>query len=72
MIKKVKLPDDASINASVDIDPIPQGFGIVVKPSAALTGLYRNVAQDLIGIAHQVCRYSNATRRNIEADVTAV
>src|SRR6188474_2610919 len=27
---KIKLPDDTSINASVAIGPIPQGFGIQV------------------------------------------
>ena len=65
-IKKVKVPDDAYIDASVDIGPIPQGFGIAVKFTVALPSLERDVAQDLVDRAHQVCPYSNATRGNIE------
>jgi osmotically inducible protein OsmC len=69
-LKKVKVPDDAYIDASVDIGPIPQGFGIAVKLTVALPGLERDVAQDLVDTAHQVCPYSNATRGNIEVTLS--
>ena len=69
-LKKIAVPADASIDASVDIGPIPQGFGIAVKMVIALPGMDRVVAQDLIDTAHQVCPYSNATRGNIEVDLT--
>ncbi len=69
-IKKVAVPDDASIDASVDIGPIPQGFGIAVQMVIRLPGLDRAVAQDLVNTAHQVCPYSNATRGNIEVSLT--
>jgi Ohr subfamily peroxiredoxin len=71
-LKKVKVPDDASIDASVDIGPIPQGFGIAVKLAIALPGLEKSVARDLVDTAHQVCPYSNATRGNIEVDIALV
>lgn len=69
-MKKIAVPADAAIDASVDIGPIPQGFGIAVKMVIDLPGMDRIVAQDLIDTAHQVCPYSNATRGNIEVDLS--
>jgi len=71
-LKKVAVPADASIDASVDIGPIPQGFGIAAKLAISLPGMDRAVAQDLIDSAHKVCPYSNATRGNIDVDLTLV
>ena len=69
-LKKVAVPADAAIDASVDLGPIPQGFGIAVRMVIHLPGLDRAVAQDLITTAHQVCPYSNATRGNIEVGLS--
>jgi lipoyl-dependent peroxiredoxin len=69
-MKKISVPADASIDASVDIGPIPQGFGIAVKMVVNLPGMDRAVAEDLVATAHQVCPYSNATRGNIEVELT--
>jgi len=69
-MKKVAVPADASIEASVDIGPISQGFGIAVQMTINLPGLDRAVAQDLLDTAHQVCPYSNATRGNIVVELT--
>lgn len=69
-LKKVTVPADASIDASVDLGPIPQGFGIAVALVVHLPGLEPAVAQDLVDTAHQVCPYSNATRGNIEVTIT--
>jgi osmotically inducible protein OsmC len=71
-MKKVAVPADASIEASVDIGPIPQGFGIAVQMTINLPGLDRAVGQDLLDTAHQVCPYSNATRGNIVVELTLV
>jgi osmotically inducible protein OsmC len=71
-MKKVAVPADASIEASVDIGPISQGFGIAVQMTIKLPGLDRAVAQDLLDTAHQVCPYSNATRGNIVVELTLV
>lgn len=69
-IKKVPVPSDVAIDASVDIGPIPAGFGIAARLVVHLPGLDRAVAQDLIDSAHQVCPYSNATRGNIVVELT--
>jgi Ohr subfamily peroxiredoxin len=69
-LKKVAVPADAAIDASVDIGPIPAGFGIAARLVISLPGVDRAVAQNLIDTAHQVCPYSNATRGNIEVELT--
>jgi hypothetical protein len=71
-VKKVTVPADASIDASVDIGPIPAGFGISARLAISLPGMDRSVAQDLIDTAHQVCPYSNATRGNIDVEITLI
>ena len=71
-LKKVAVPADASIDASVDLGPIPNGFGIAARLKISLPGIDRAVAQDLVDSAHVVCPYSNATRGNIDVTITVV
>jgi lipoyl-dependent peroxiredoxin len=71
-MKNLSVPADASINASIDIGPIPAGFGISARLAISLPGMDRAVAQDLVDTAHQVCPYSNATRGNIDVELTLV
>jgi lipoyl-dependent peroxiredoxin len=69
-MKKVPVPADASIDASVDIGPIaPAGFGIAARLIVKLPGMERATALDLVNTAHQVCPYSNATRNNIAVEI---
>lgn len=68
-MKKISIPVDASIDASIEIGPIPAGFGIAAKLVINLPGLDRAVATDLVQAAHQVCPYSNATRGNIDVEL---
>jgi Ohr subfamily peroxiredoxin len=65
-LKKVAIPANASIDASVDLGVISAGFGIAVRLAVDLPGLDRSLAQEIIDAAHQVCPYSNATRGNVE------
>lgn len=71
-LKKVAVPVDAAIDASVDIGPIPARFGIAARLDISLPCMDRAVAQDLIDTAHQACPYSNATRGNIVVELTLV
>jgi len=70
--KKVTVPAETSVDASVSIGPVPTGFALAVELAVNLPGLDRAVAQDLIDAAHIVCPYSNATRGNIEVNVHLV
>ena len=69
---KIAIPADVSVDGSVGIGVIPNGFGIEVVLKISLPGMQREAAQDLINRAHIVCPYSNATRNNIDVTLTLV
>ncbi|HYP83523.1 organic hydroperoxide resistance protein [Variovorax sp.] len=68
----VKVPDDVSIDSSVSLGPIREGaaYGIAVKLAVSLPGLDAEQKKKLVDTAHQVCPYSNATRGNIDVDLS--
>jgi len=68
---KTALPADLSIKADVGIGPNGKGgFGIQVALNISLPGMDRQLAEDLVNKAHEVCPYSNATHGNIEVTLT--
>ncbi len=69
---KATLPADLSIDAEVDLGPIPNAYGIAVRMTISLPGMDKAAAQALVDAAHQVCPYSNATRGNIDVTLTLV
>ena len=69
-LQKITLPEDTSIDASVDLGKIANGYGIAVRLDVSLPGMDRAAAQAVVDAAHQVCPYSNATRGNIEVTIT--
>ncbi|TDN61198.1 Ohr subfamily peroxiredoxin [Paraburkholderia sp. BL10I2N1] len=69
---KIAIPADVSVDGSVGIGVIPNGFGIEVELKISLPGMQREAAHDLIKRAHIVCPYSNATRNNIDVTLTLV
>ena len=70
--QKIAIPAEASIEGSVGIGVIPNGFGIEVELAISLPGLDRAIAQSLIDKAHVVCPYSNATRGNVDVTLKLV
>lgn len=61
-----KVPDDASVTATVGIGPRAQGgFGLDVQLDIVLPGMARPDADTLVQKAHLACPYSNATRTNV-------
>jgi lipoyl-dependent peroxiredoxin len=69
-MKKITIPDDTSIDASVDLGKISNGYGIAARLEVSLPGMEREAAQELVDAAHQVCPYSNATRGNIDVAIS--
>src|SRR5208282_1534770 len=68
-----KVPADATVTATVGIGPRSEGgFGIEVALEIALPGIARADAEALVEKAHQVCPYSNATRNNVNVQLTVV
>ena len=68
-----KVPADASVVATVGIGPNNAGgFGLEIALQVALPGLDHASAETLVEKAHQVCPYSNATRNNIDVQISIV
>lgn len=66
--EKVKLPENATVTATVGIGPRDDGtgFGIEVDLAVAIPGLDAAIARGLVDKAHVVFPYSHATRGNID------
>ena len=69
-MQKITLPQDLSIDASVDLGTLAHGYGVAVRMTGTVPGMERAAAQALVDAAHQVCPYSNATRGNIDVTIT--
>jgi len=68
--KKIQVPNDATVTATVGIGQIEGGFGLEVALKVALPGIDRAKAEELVQAAHKVCPYSNATRGNIDVKLS--
>jgi Ohr subfamily peroxiredoxin len=61
------------VSASIGIGPLDNsGFGLTAALVVYAPKLDKATAQSLTEAAHQVCPYSNATRGNIEVDLSVV
>ena len=69
---KIALPADTSVDGTVGIGPIPNGFGIEVELKVKVPGMAHDAAESLVEKAHVVCPYSNATRNNVDVKLTVV
>lgn len=70
--QKIKLKD-TKVTASVSIGQNDDGgFSLAVDLSVSIPQIERETAQKLLEQAHQVCPYSNATRGNIEVNLSLI
>jgi Ohr subfamily peroxiredoxin len=70
--EKVKIPDEATIDAAVSFgdNANGSGFNIAVELKVSVPGMEREQAQALVEKAHTICPYSNATRGNVDVKLT--
>ncbi|MFD8499554.1 organic hydroperoxide resistance protein [Amycolatopsis sp. NPDC059657] len=68
-VGKVKI-EQTSVTAEVGVFKQGEGFGLGVDLKVNLPGLDQAAADQLVEQAHKVCPYSNATRGNIEVNLT--
>jgi Ohr subfamily peroxiredoxin len=64
--RKVTLPRDVGIDASVDLSTVGHGDGVKVRLTVSVPGFDRTAAMELIRAAHQMCPYCNAPHGNVE------
>ncbi len=70
--RKIALPADTAVDAEVDLGTTGGAYGLQARLNVSLPGLEREVAQELVEAAHQVCPYSRATRGNIDVVLNVV
>ena len=70
--KRIDLPETPSIDATIDLLMDGSAFFLRAKLDVAVPGLDREVAQDLIETAHEICPYSKAVKGNIEVELNLV
>ncbi|UUX48702.1 organic hydroperoxide resistance protein [Nisaea acidiphila] len=69
----LKIGEDTTVCAEVGIGPRAEGgFGLEVSLAISMPGADKEALEDLVGEAHLVCPYSNATRNNIDVTLFVV
>jgi len=71
---KVKLPEDTSIEAEVDLGKVNGGadFQLAVRLNVSIPGLDEATKRELVDAAHQICPYSRMTRGHVDVAVKVV
>lgn len=65
--------DTTRVTAQVSLGKTAEGgYGLSVRIEAEVPGVDRQLAQELVNKAHEVCPYSGATRGNIPVEVVLV
>lgn len=62
---QVRIPEDAAVDAEVDLCLTSGEYFLQARLNVSLPGLEPEVARSLTDAAHQTCPYSKATRGNI-------
>ena len=71
--RKMRLPEGTAIDADVTLGTIADGnYQIAVRLNVALPGLDHALKHELVEEGHQTCRYSRATRGNIDVQFSIV
>ena len=64
--KRVKLPDDLSVDLQVDVAQSGAAWVLQARFDIAMPGVPQEVAEKIAQIGHETCPYSKATHGNIE------
>ena len=68
---KTPVPADTRVTATVGIGPRSQGgFGLAIALAVTMPGVEHAQAEALVAQAHQICPYSNATRGNVDVQLS--
>jgi osmotically inducible protein OsmC len=70
--RKVKLPQEPSVDTAIDLNNANGAFFLRARLDVSVPGVDRAVAQELIEAAHGICPYSKAVHGNIEVTTTLV
>lgn len=70
---KIKLPEDTSVDAEVDLGKTGSGdFQLAVRLNVNFPGLEAGVKRELADAAHQLCPYSRMIRGHVSVDLNVL
>jgi osmotically inducible protein OsmC len=69
---KVRLPEDAAVDAEVDLGATDGEYFLQARLNVSLPGVEHDAAQSLVDGAHRRCPYSKAVRGNINVVTSLV
>jgi len=70
--RKIKLPVEPEIDTEIDLNADGGSFFLRARLNVSLQGIDRDVAEELIHAAHEICPYSKATRGNIDVALNLI
>ena len=70
--KKVALPEQPSVDATIDLVMEGGEFFLRAKLDVTVPGIEIGLARELVHVAHEICPYSKATRGNIDVQVNVL
>jgi Ohr subfamily peroxiredoxin len=69
---KLSLPQEAAVEAEVDLAKGDAGYFLQARLKVSLPGVPRDTAKVIVDAAHLTCPYSKATRGNIDVSIELV
>ena len=66
---KVRFPENAAVDAAVDLMSTGESYSLQARLNVSLPGLDGDTARAIADTAHQICPYSKATRGNIDVAI---
>jgi osmotically inducible protein OsmC len=63
--KNIKLPNDVTIDAEVDLHLEYGEYFLSARLNVSISGVERSIAKGLVGDAKRICPYSKATSGNV-------
>jgi lipoyl-dependent peroxiredoxin len=70
--RKITLPEDAAIDAEVDLGVTHGAYGLAARLNVSLPGIDVETAQSLVEAASHICPYSLVTSGNIDVKYNVV
>ena len=71
--RKIRLPEDSSIDAEVVLGKTGSGeFQLAVKLNINLPGIDEDLKRELIDAGHEICPYSRMTRGEVDVELVIV
>jgi len=70
--RKMKLPPDTSVDATIELLNDAGSFSLRARMDVAVPGVDRAVAQELVDAAHKICPYSKAIHGRVDVVTTVV